>query len=139
MNKALIIRLVTAGLMIIVGAIIYIISRNDIIFLDWIPHTIIEKMRHYSLTNTSFSGYFIIYCLPDGLWYGALLVYQSSFLSKSKASRGIYLTSIILPFILELLQIYKDVPGTFDPLDLLVYFLTLTIFILFSNNRHVKE
>lgn len=122
--------------MLSVGAVIYIISRNDIIFFDWIPCSFFEKLKFLALDDTSMLGYFVVYCLPDGLWYGALLVFQSIFLGKGFVSRCLYWISIILPFVWEVLQIREDVSGTFDAMDLLVYFLTLTIFIIFSHNRY---
>lgn len=131
-SKSSIKRLATAGLLVILGTGIYITSRQDIIFFDWIPDTVLEAFDGLNLTEKSPLGYFVVYCLPDGLWYGALLISQSAFVGKGLISRGIFLLSIILPFAWELLQIHSYVPGTFDPLDLLAYLLTLLIFTLFS-------
>lgn len=47
--------------------------------------------------------YFVVYCLPDGLWYGALLIFQSVFLGKSFVSKSIDWFSTILPFVWEML------------------------------------
>lgn len=139
MNKFPIIRPVIAGLMILSGALIYIIYRRDIIFIGWIPKSIIDSIKTLSANDVLSPGYFIIYCLPDGLWYGALLIYQSAFLGKSWVSKIIYHISIILPFAWELLQILDYVPGTFDPMDLLVYALVLIIFLIVSKKRHDKK
>lgn len=137
LKYTLFIRLVSAGLMIITGTIIYIIARSrDIIFFNWIPTSIIEVFRDCSIDVNSLAGYFIVYCLPDGLWYGALLLLQSALLDKSIISKSIYRISIILPFVWEILQIRKDVPGTFDPMDLMAYFFIIILFITFSNNHH---
>ena len=138
-KKSIIIRLTASGLMIIAGAAIYLTSRSDIIFLDWIPQPIVKILRHYSFDDTSALGRFAIYSLPDGLWYGSLLIYQSSFVYRSKASKSIFRFSIALPFILEILQIHEIVPGTFDPLDLLAYLITLTIFMFFTIRHHGEK
>lgn len=132
LKKFIIIRLVAAGLMIIAGAIIYLISRHDIIFFRWLPASIIAAFEEYSIASSSPLGYFIVYCLPDGLWYGALLLVQSTLTGETFTSRIIYWISIALPFIWEIMQTHRAIPGTFDPLDLCVYFLIATIFITFS-------
>lgn len=137
-NKHQVIRLAMAGLMIIVGAAIYIISRHDIIFFDWMPSSLIENKGGLEVKELSLPVYFTVYCLPDGLWYGSLLLFQYTFLDKTSISIYLFQISILLPFVWELLQIYDDVPGTFDPLDLLAYLLTLLIFKIFTN-RHVQE
>ncbi len=128
-NNHLIIRLVISGLMIIIGTIIYITSRSDIIFFKWIPESLINIFRCNIINSNSKLGYLIVYCFPDGLWYGALLLVQRTFLSKSCKSRSIYWISITLPFILELIQIHTSIPGTFDPLDIGVYFIIAIFFI----------
>ncbi len=138
MNRHQVMRLATAGLMIIVGAAIYIISRHDIIFFDWMLSSLIDNLGGFEIKELSLPVYFTVYCLPDGLWYGALLLFQYTFLDKSTISRYIYQFSISLPFAWELLQIHENVPGTFDPLDLLAYLLTLLIFKFFKN-RHVQK
>lgn len=136
MNSFPIIRPVIAGLMILLGALIYIIYRTDIIFIGWIPKSIFDFLKILTVNEVSSPGYFVIYCLPDGLWYGALLIYQSTFLGKSRISKTIFQISVILPFVWEILQIFDNVPGTFDPLDLLIYALVLLIFLLISKKHH---
>lgn len=128
----IIIRLVVASLMIITGAIIYIISRHDIIFFRWLPVSVIDSFREYSIDSNSSLGYLTVYCLPDGLWYGALLLVQSTLIGKSFTSRIIFWISIALPFVWEILQVHRAIPGTFDPMDLCVYFLILILFITSS-------
>ncbi len=120
MKRHLIIRLVATSLMIILGAIIYIVSRRNIIFFDWLPTSIIEAVRDVGIYPYGMD-YFVVFCLPDGLWYGALLLFQHTFLAKSAISKFLYWISIILPFVWEILQIHKYVPGTFDFMDLLTY------------------
>lgn len=118
-------RLVIANLMIITGGIIYITSRYDIIFFRWIPDSIIYTFREYSMDSSSFIGYLIVYCLPDGLWYGALLLVQRSLMGKSFISRSIYWISVGLPILWEILQIHPAISGTFDVMDICMYLLIL--------------
>lgn len=130
MNRNSIIRLVSAGLMIVVGTVIYLCSRQEIIFFRLVPDCIIDIFKGRIPDTHSVLHYIVVYCLPDGLWYGALLLFQSAFLENSLISRKIFQISVALPFFLEVLQLLDCVPGTFDPLDLLIYFVILIIFIL---------
>lgn len=118
--------------MIITGVLIYITSRHDIIFFRWIPESIINTFREYSIDRSSFLGYIIVYCLPDGLWYAALLLVQRMLMGKSLFSRSIYWISIALPFIWEILQIFAPIPGTFDPMDICMYLIILLFFIIIT-------
>ena len=129
MNKSRLIRLFSACLMLVFGAWIYIISRNDIIFMDLMPPEFIEILKITSINTSSYLGYFLSYCLPDGLWYGALLLFQDSIAIKSPDSKTIFWTSAGLPFALELLQYVKIEPGTFDLFDLMTYFIVLAIYL----------
>lgn len=130
-----IIRLAIACLMITLGALIYIITRHEIIFFQWIPSSLITALKSYSFDDSSLAGYFIVYCLPDGLWYGALLLMQSLLLEKSIMSKIVFSISLILPFVWEILQICDNVPGTFDPFDLLVYLVVALLFLYYNKSN----
>ena len=134
--RHIIIRLVVANLMVISGAGIYITARHYIIFFRWIPASVINSFQEYTINDSSPLGYLIVYCLPDGLWYGALLLLQSTLIGRSYASKVIYRISIALPFVWEILQIHNAVPGTFDPLDLCTYLVILFLFISFIQKNH---
>jgi len=135
-NRYTIIRLVAANLMIIIGTIIYITSRHDIIFFRWIPISIIDTFREYSIESHTFLGYLIVYCIPDGLWYGALLLIQRTLMVKSFISRSMFWISAALPFIWEVLQILDPIPGTFDPMDLCIYSIILLFFMTIKYKLH---
>jgi len=134
-DKGIIMRLVSASLMIIVGTAIYVIFRRDIVFLSWMPDHIIANARGNISYDNSIIAYFVVYCLPDGLWYGALLLFQSVCLKDTLSSKIIFVISMALPYAWELMQISDSVPGTFDPMDLLAYIITLTVFLLFSKSQ----
>lgn len=130
MNWNSFIKLVIAGFMIFVGTFIYLYSRQDIFFFRFVPDCIMGLFKGFIHGPASMQQYVVFFCLPDGLWYGALLLFQSVFKKNSLGSMIVFGLSIALPFILELLQLLNYVPGTFDPLDILTYFIVLIIFIL---------
>lgn len=115
--------------MLIIGAWIYIISRNDIVFMDLMPPELIGALRNADLNTSTSLGYFISYCLPDGLWYGALLLFQDAIAIESPDSKTVFLVSAALPFLMELLQYVKIMPGTFDKFDIMTYAIVLVIYL----------
>lgn len=74
----------------------------------------------------------VIYSLPDALWYGAMLTLQPSgpFGKLTMMSRILIVISILLGPLHELLQAINVVSGTFCLTDLFLYSVTLTIFLI---------
>lgn len=114
-----------------IGTLIYCVWRTDIVFLDWIgvEGNVVSTYRHPLL-------YWIVYCLPDGLWYMALLCLQKSLYNPSVVwSKIVLYCAILLPFILEFGQLLNWLPGTFDKWDMITYLLTLFIFVLLCKRK----
>ena len=125
-SKQMVIRLIICSLMIIIGTIIYVRYRHDIIFFNWIPDTLHSIAPTVKYSNSVFQD-FIIYCLPDGLWYSSLIVFQDTFRRCTLYSKIIFGISILLPFVWEFSQLCDRVPGTFDLMDILAYILALLL------------
>lgn len=116
-------------LLLFLGACIYAFFRENIVFLNLIQDPFIP---YKVLNGDSISFYIIRYCLPDALWYGALLLIQHKFLTNNIVSKICLYVSIILPFFIETLQYLHILSGTFDCLDILSYLLTLILFLCFQ-------
>ena len=110
--------------------------RQDTLFLSWINKDVLDKLHIASPNTLNISNniilYWIMYCVPDALWYAALLILQLPFLKLGGWCRFISIVSILLPFCLELLQYCKIIRGTFDLLDIATYILTLIIVAIFN-------
>lgn len=121
---------IIAILSLIIGAAIYALCRVDILFLE-----IIDDPFKYMkcIPNKSVISYFIVYCLPDMLWYISLLLIQYKLGINLRASKIILYIAISLPFILEGLQYLHVIHGTFDWWDMLCYLLTLILFLCVKN------
>ena len=113
-------------LSILSGTFIYIHYRQNIIFFDYI-NLDYETLYRYHDCDDNFLKYLFIYCLPDALWYLALLLIQIELLKNNFLSHLLFLMSIILPFVMEILQFYGFIKGTFDICDLCVYVIILLI------------
>ncbi|MDR1786398.1 MAG: hypothetical protein LBR23_08085 [Spirochaetaceae bacterium] len=101
------------------GAALYGVFRNgDMLVFSLVPKPAFFGSLYRSVHNTAF-GDFVVYNVPDGLW----------FLSGLFALRALWLNSVwftrygvvfsIAGLGLEVSQIFKTIPGTFDVLDVL--------------------
>ncbi|MDR0872908.1 MAG: hypothetical protein LBN27_05490 [Prevotellaceae bacterium] len=130
-----------AGVLILAGSLIYAICRQDAIifhifgkpdFLDLIKIDI-----HY---NENIFVYFLLFCLPDMLWYMALLLIQKQFYDKSIViSKILFYGSLLLPFALEIMQYFNVITGTFDIADILFYLLILLIFLILWKRKKLSQ
>jgi len=116
----------------LIGCSIYVVFRQNIILLQKFQHSFI--LRHIKITlpyNGNPFRYFLLYVFPDMLWYSALLfVMIGLHQTKNYMSRIVLLIAIFSSFVLEILQHFHCIAGTFDILDILAYLLTLLIFLL---------
>ena len=129
-----------AVLLLTIGSGIYLTCRQNVIFLAPLQGTkFLEFLKvdiQYEKVNVFI--YFLLFCLPDSLWYAALLLLQRQFYNRNVAiSEVLCYLAISLPFILEFLQYFKVITGTFDILDVSFYLLTFLIFIVLWNKKKV--
>jgi len=121
-----------ALLLLVVGVGIYATCRQDVIFLAPFRETkfleLIKINIHYQSGN--YFTYFLLFCLADVLWYIALLLLQKQYYNRSVANKILFYFAAALPFILEFLQYFKVIAGTFDIVDIIFYLLTFLIFLI---------
>lgn len=117
-------RYAAAALMLASAVGIYLTSRPEVILRGYarlLPLT--------ALPEGAFFRY-IVYSLPDALWYASLLTLQSNPFRKKGLERTAALCALLLPYLHEGLQGCGAVGGTFCMLDLISYISVTTIFIL---------
>lgn len=122
-----------AGLAIIAGGMIYLFFRPEIIaFKDILPYT---KHMWLNVRNTNYFVYFFLYCLPDALWYWALIHLQLAYIQRYRLhNKWIAIVSVLLPFALEIMQYIGLCRGTFDWCDIFTY-LTVLIFTIWKQKQ----
>lgn len=117
------------------GILIYVYFRQEVLFLtpikSFIP-TPIEIPKEPNLIEC-----ILLFNIPDALWYAALLILQAN--PFAEENKWIPRIAISLPFLHEILQGLKLLPGTFDVADLLFYLLTLIIFLIIWKRRNKSE
>lgn len=123
-----IIRFFISTFFLIVGTGIYFVFRSPIRIFEILG---IVQDQIIRLNTQNIFAYFLIYCLPDALWYMSLLLLQTSFLGgKRFLNRLLIIIAIVLPFLLEIFQHFEIISGTFDWYDILTYCLTLIFYLL---------
>lgn len=121
MNDIKVSRIIHSMLCVFLGTIIYIIFRNDVLFIRIFSNKIIQSP---DIGDSLFSK-FILYNLSDTLWCFSIAFYVSAF--KSKILRII---GLIIPSVIELLQLSKFFPGTFDTIDFTISIIIPLMFLL---------
>lgn len=109
--------------MLLLGACIYVLFREPVIFTEPLKHLGIHPPI-ISLTNGLWS-YILKFVLPDALWVTALLLYASSL-----KLRAIRILALLMAPLFEVGQFFGLVEGYFDFIDLIVYIIITTFFIL---------
>ena len=116
----------------LMGCGIYVVFRQNIYILQQFQHNAILQCIKIELPyNGNPFRYFLLYVFSDMLWYSALLfVMIGLHQAKKYVSRITLLIAVISPFVLEILQYYHCIVGTYDILDVFAYLLILLIFLL---------
>ena len=138
--------LIIGSVFLLIGIIIYLLFRDDILLFSLFQKStllnIILDFFRIPLIEDNVNS-FLIYNLPDGLWFFSLLLIQFYFYNPlSHFSRLLLLLSILLPFTLEIMQFFHFIKGTFDIIDLAIFFIVLIIFffiIKFSCHEKYKK
>lgn len=132
-------RIIISCLSLLTGCLLYILFRKDIIgfqILD-IQQELLNSY-YIGINHENIIYYFVAFCLGDGLWFLSLLLIQIELGQKAVSySKYILITSILLPFILEFLQMLNIINGTFDIIDVLTYL--LVIFILWETDNKFQS
>ena len=130
-QRATIVILIIAIVCLLLGTGIYYFFRTPVVAFAKLHITQVEIIQTINKDNLFL--YFLIYCLPDALWYMSLLLVQIFFLKeKGWLNRLLVGIAVSLPFLLETGQYFGCVSGTFDWFDIITYCLTLIIFLLCS-------
>lgn len=130
--KPKIINFIIGTITLLIGGLIYLIFRQDILALQYIKDCEWLKSIRVEIHSNSFFINWIIYSLPDALWYYSLLSFMFIFYEKTILSRFLILIAIILPYIWEFSQFFHLLLGTYDNIDIIFYLITLIIFLCFQ-------
>lgn len=79
----------------------------------------------------------VVYSLPDALWYAALLTAQPDWreIRRCKLNSVLTIVSVLLPYIHESGQLIGIFPGNYDNMDMVLYFVTTSIYFLLCISR----
>lgn len=132
--KPKIINLIIGTITLLIGGLIYLTFRQDILALQYIKNCEWLKSIRVEIHSNSLFINWIIYSLPDALWYYSLLSFMVIFYEKTILSRFLGSIAILLPFMWEFSQYFHFISGTYDNIDLIFYLITLIIFLCFKKS-----
>lgn len=108
-----------------VGLAIYALTRRNILFLS------ILNYNYYSgFTPCNIVSNYV----PDILW-GLACIRVAHFILLSKYNKAYYVVCIMLPILLECLQYCFYALGTFDIIDLFIYFFIIFSYLILSKHE----
>ncbi|MDH6303662.1 hypothetical protein M2459_000404 [Parabacteroides sp. PF5-5] len=119
-----------AIILFLIGCLIYLTCRQDILLFTYLGDSVFLKKINISIF---YDGnpliYFFLFCFPDFLWYLALLIIQFAFYKTGIVGKIIFYVAIILPFILEIMQLHDIISGTYDIFDIITYIVTFLLWL----------
>ncbi|PHR20653.1 MAG: hypothetical protein COA38_19370 [Fluviicola sp.] len=136
-------RLILSSLVsLIIGGSIYLLFRDpSLIFFGWIDDLgLLSEVKSLQRSMNSIkSGLpnWVIFSLPDGLWLFSYVCFMLHLWRKSLRWSGLIWVCIlpIFSLVFEVLQSVDESLGTFDWIDLLLYFCSSIIpFVVFSKS-----
>jgi hypothetical protein len=126
---------VTAVLAFLIGVSIYALFRSsDILLFQIFPKPAFLNGRLITNGIDNMPVSILIFNLPDGLWVlSGLTIIRSTWIGKEKCSVIYSIIFCITAFLIEICQVFKNIPGIFDWLDLIcmVFFALLESVVYF--------
>lgn len=130
-------RYIIGTLLIILGAIVYILLRpTDILGgLPILSTSILSAKKDIPE--------WILYTMPDAVWFASLLCFQAPLTFKNGKLTGPTLTVIacLVAPVHETLQILPWIPGTFCMMDMTAYSLIIVLYLTlcFKKSKHQES
>jgi hypothetical protein len=117
----------------ITGCIIYALFR-DVNLID-------PEKKFFPIIKSQYNNNIITNSLSDGLWLYSLnatflVIWKNN--SKEMLSKWI-LASLVLSVLLEYLQYYNIINGTFDVYDIYIYIASVLLFFIINKNTFTKK
>ncbi len=89
----------------------------------------VDALREYKTTFNI--PYFIKYCLPNALWTLSYILMVDAIIRKDNNKLFWTIVLPIIAAVLEIFQIWKIIPGTFDIADLVCFLLPTILYLVY--------
>jgi hypothetical protein len=123
------------------GILLYATVRNtNLVIYEWLGKPGFITLFSIPARIKTTIHPIVLYNLPDGLWFlsGVLLI-RSLWMTEKKWCIRYLAIFYLLAFVLEMLQLHKNIPGTFDGVDLVfmgsIAFVESILFYVFIRRR----
>ena len=111
-----------------IGGLVYLCFRPDyLIMFDWAKilgmEYYLNDLRGYSNSFDVYLPDWTIYSAPNGLWVFSFSMFMLSVWGYNLSSLAISWVLILLgiSIVSEMMQFFRIIPGTFDPVDIAAY------------------
>jgi hypothetical protein len=129
--------IINVCLPILSGALIYSFFRNASLYVfEWYSSlgliSLVKSIRFYTNSTVYLFPNWFLYSLPDFMWVYAGTSYFLSIWSNAKNLSSLFWINIclILAVGAEILQSYNLIEGTFDQIDIIMYFFAYLLSII---------
>lgn len=123
--------LLLAHTFLFAGAVSYLLFRPAILVFD-LPF--LQSLKFNVHLSNNISTHFFVNHLSDLCW--SLYVNLSAWWMQKETFPRYYFYSLMsLPFVSEVVQLFSFIPGTFDPIDLLIYLISFLFFYIINTNK----
>lgn len=106
---------------LLLGAAVYFFTSEDVIFVEMVSSLFGKAIRNGCVVTYSGVTRLVRYYMPDVIWAYAL-VFALYFSLGNNAARVkiVFVIAVIFSSIMEVIQLFPVIPGTFDLIDILV-------------------
>lgn len=135
----LLIKLFIAFSLLSIGGLIYYSFRTkELLMFDWANSLGLSKYIDSIRANLSHIQIpiFIKYCLPNALWCTSYIIATDTIISIDNNRFEWTISLPIVAAILEVLQAFYLIPGTFDIMDLCCFLIPTVIYIVYYKSRY---
>ena len=118
---------ISAVMALMSGVSIYAFFRNlNIVLFQFFSKPFFIDSLYISVNSDTLLMSMFLFNLPDGLWFlSGVLFIRAIWLTNIKLRIVYFCSFSFIAFFLEIIQVFENIPGTFDVLD-------LTFFVFFA-------
>lgn len=138
----ILIKLFIAFTLLAIGGFIYYTFRTkELIMFDWADSLGLSK--YIDTTRAKLSHIeipvFIKHCLPNALWCASYIVATDTLIATDNHRLEWAISLPIVAAILEVMQAFYLIPGTFDIMDLCCFLIPTAIYIAYYKSRKYEK
>jgi hypothetical protein len=103
------------------GAAVYFFTSEDVVFVEMVSSFLGKPINNVCADPYSVVTRLVRYYIPDVIWaYALVFALYFSFGNNAARVKIVFVIAVIFSSIMEAIQLFPAIPGTFDLIDILV-------------------